>query len=301
MDTKKITKFLIITFASSWIVQLIGILSKNGYVYSACIGLICLLPIFAVKFTAGGIINAKSKIGWGFDVGKHWRWFVASWIFPIVVVALCCAVFFLIFPDKFDVNCGYYGSLIPEGSDMKNINPRDFVIIELISSWFFGSFLNIFFYFGQEAGFRAYLVPLFAEKFGYKKSVLISGLIYGLYRLPVIAFAGYEYGDKYPALAPLVNIVYAVGISIFLSYIYAKSNSVWFSALALGTVKSLSSGAIYFLKEEPTSTLLGPTIMGLLPALMLLLLGVLLIAFADFTPYDEEEEKRWQNPFGRIR
>ena len=32
MDTKKITKFLIITFASSWIVQLIGILSKNGYV-----------------------------------------------------------------------------------------------------------------------------------------------------------------------------------------------------------------------------------------------------------------------------
>ena len=301
MDTKKITKFLIITFAASWIVQFIGILSKNGYVYSACIGLICLLPIFAVKFTAGGIIKAKSGIGWGFDVGKQWRWFFGSWILPIVIVLVCSGVYFLIFSSKFDVNCGYYGSLIPEESDLKNINPRDFVIIELVSSWFFGAFLNIFFYFGQEAGFRGYLVPLFAEKFGYKKAVLISGLIFGLYRFPVIAFAGYEYGDKYPALAPLVNIVYAVGISIFLSYVYLKSGSVWFSALAIGTVKAISPAAIYFLKEEPASTLLGPTLMGLIPALMLLLLGVLLISFANFEPYDEEEEKKWQNPFGRIR
>ena len=301
MDTKKLTKFLIITFASSWIIQIIGMLSKNGYVYSACIGLICILPIISVGITAGGITTNKSKIGWGFDIGKHWRWFFASWILPLVVIFVCCAAFFLLFPAKFDPNCGYYGSFFPEGSDLKNINPRDFVIIEMVSSWFFGAFLNIFFYFGQEAGFRGYLVPIFAEKFGYKKAVLISGLIFGAYRFPIIIFAGYEYGDKYPALAPLVYLVYAVGISVFLSYIYLKSGSIWFSALAVGTVSAISPAAIYFLKEEPASTLLGPTLLGLIPALLLLVLAVLLISFADFEPYDEEEEKKWQNPFGRIR
>ena len=92
-----------------------------------------------------------------------------------------------------------------------------------------------------------------------------------------------------------------MAISIFLSYIYLKSNSVWFSALTIGTVSAISPAAIYFLKEEPASTLLGPTLPGLIPSLVLLALGALLIYFADFEPYDEEEEKKWQNPFGRIR
>ena len=95
METsKKLKNFLVITFASSWILQIIGALSKNGYVDSFCLAAVCFVPLIAVAIVSHGLKTEKSGLGWSFEIGKHWRWYLSSFILSAAVVAICCAVIY---------------------------------------------------------------------------------------------------------------------------------------------------------------------------------------------------------------
>lgn len=303
-NSKKLIKFLIILFGMSWLIQIIGIVSKNGYVYTTCLALICFVPLISVGICEKGISHEKSGIFWDTNLTENWKWFLIAWILSAVVVIICSAAFFISFPSKFDLNCGYYTSILPADSELRQIKSLDFVFIEIFSSWFFGSFLNTFIFFSQEAGFRGNLVPRLKEKFGFKKAVVISGVLFGAYRFPIIAFAGYEYGNGYllsPLLGMLTHIVYTVAISIFLSFIYSKSQSVWMAAISIGTVRALSPCALYFLPEEPLNTLLGPSVTGLIPASVLLVFALILLLFVDFRKKHKPDTSHLHSPYRRIR
>lgn len=80
-------------------------------------------------------------------------------------------------------------------------------------------------FFGEEYGWRYYLQPILQKKFGLKKGVLILGVVWGLWHLP-LDFFFYVTPDK--GLIMTTNqIINCVGLGIFFAYAYMKTENIW--------------------------------------------------------------------------
>lgn len=80
------------------------------------------------------------------------------------------------------------------------------------------------FFWGEEYGWRAFLQPLLQQKFGMKKGVLLLGIIWGLWHLPISIF--YYAPDTW--IQQFVRqLLLCLGFSVFLAFIYLKTKSVW--------------------------------------------------------------------------
>lgn len=133
--------------------------------------------------------------------------------------------------------------------------------LRIFISIFIFSFLNIMPFIGEEYGWRAYLAPRLKEIYGYKKSILMTGFIWGIWHLPLNLF---YYSDGIltsQIYSILIQLVFCTFLGIFLTYAYNKTNSIWAPVmihylnnnLALLFVtdfsKDIFSGQHYDLKE----------------------------------------------------
>jgi membrane protease YdiL (CAAX protease family) len=80
---------------------------------------------------------------------------------------------------------------------------------------------------GEEIGWRGFLVPLLGERLGFWGVSLVSAVIWALYHLPLILFAGYS-GQGVPLAYSLVWFVAMVTvISPLLTALRLRSGSFW--------------------------------------------------------------------------
>lgn len=89
------------------------------------------------------------------------------------------------------------------------------------------SFLNIMPFLGEEYGWRAYLAPRLKEIYGFKKSILLTGFIWGIWHLPLNLF---YYSDGLltsQIYSVLGQLVFCTFLGIFLTYAYNKTKSIW--------------------------------------------------------------------------
>jgi membrane protease YdiL (CAAX protease family) len=134
---------------------------------------------------------------------------------------------------------------------------------------FMGLYLVTFFiawpkYFGEEYGWRFYLQDrMFALLGGYRGVVLV-GLIWGLWHLPLMLM-GLNFPDNLIA-GNLVYLVYAVVIGIIFSYGVLKTKSIWIAVLLHAITDSLVVTGYPYIAN-------GQVIVAFLPVLVLL--GVL--------------------------
>ncbi|WP_085876334.1 CPBP family intramembrane glutamic endopeptidase [Peptoniphilus vaginalis] len=106
----------------------------------------------------------------------------------------------------------------------KILNPKS---LRIFISIFIFSFLNIMPYIGEEYGWRAYLAPRLKEIYGFKKSILLTGFIWGIWHLPLNLF---YYSDGLltsQIYSILVQLVFCTFLGIFLTYAYNKTKSIW--------------------------------------------------------------------------
>ena len=88
------------------------------------------------------------------------------------------------------------------------------------------SFLLAFIaFFGEEYGWRYYLQPILQKRFGLRYGVLILGIVWGLWHLPVDLFFYVSPGQ---GLIMLVSqIITCVAYGIFFGYVYMRTNNIW--------------------------------------------------------------------------
>ena len=106
----------------------------------------------------------------------------------------------------------------------KILNPKS---LRILISIFIFSFLNIMPFIGEEYGWRAYLAPRLKEIYGYKKSILLTGFIWGIWHLPLNLF---YYSDGLltsQIYSILVQLVFCIFLGIFLTYAYNRTKSIW--------------------------------------------------------------------------
>jgi membrane protease YdiL (CAAX protease family) len=208
---------------------------------------------------------------------KGWRYWLAGWFLPVVMTLPGAALFFVIYPQNFDASLPYVKQLLAAAPTVSAMSPWTFVIIQLVEAVLIAPIINSLATFGEEFGWRAYLLPKLMP-LGGRKAVLLIGLIWGVWHWPVI-FMGYEYGFKYPGspwAGPLLFIWVTFGLGIFLSWLTLRSKSIWPAVIGHAAINGIAGVAIFATTGQP-NPLLGPLPVGVIGSL-----GFALVAIAIF-------------------
>lgn len=81
---------------------------------------------------------------------------------------------------------------------------------------------------GEEYGWRTYFQPLLQQKFGLIKGVLVFGVLWEFWHLPLVIF---YYAPQVSTMSLIQLILYryvtVTSIAIFMAYAYMKTSNVW--------------------------------------------------------------------------
>ena len=80
--------------------------------------------------------------------------------------------------------------------------------------------------FGEEIGWRGFLVPELAKQFGFTKTALLVGVIWALWHFPAILLTDYNIGVAAWCAIPCFTVC-VIGISFVMTWLRLKSGSVW--------------------------------------------------------------------------
>jgi membrane protease YdiL (CAAX protease family) len=275
IDTRRTLIFLAFTFGIAWLTGLVIYLT-GGLVNS---------PAISANFTLALVLMATTYMWapalahiltrWITREGmqdlwlrpnfrRGWPYWVAAWFLPAMLTLAGAAVFFLLFPSYFDSSLPLIQQSIQSTPELANVPIVVFVIIQLVQGVLLSPVINALFTFGEEFGWRAYLLPKLLP-LGWRKAMLLMGLIWGVWHWPVI-FMGYEYGFDYPGfpwLGPLLFIWITFCFGVFLSWVTLRSGSVWPAVIGHAAINGIASVAVLALTGTP-NMLLGPLPVGII-------------------------------------
>ena len=107
--------------------------------------------------------------------------------------------------------------------------------------------LNLALMFGEEYGWRYYLQPILQSRFGPRNGVILLGLLWGLWHLPLNL---YYYSPETGLLSLLGQLTACVAFGIFFGWVYMKTGNIWAVSL------------LHFLNNSFNVTLFGTSSSG---------------------------------------
>ena len=293
-DKKRFWIFILVAFGGGWLCMGLGIL-LGGMWYQAIVALAMFMPLLGVLLCRGGLSEKKTGIRWKPTIPGHGTWYLLAWFGPAVLSILCAALFFLLFPARFDGSLSYLtAQLEAAGADAGDLPfPLPVLtVIQLLEAVTYAPFLNALLAVGEETGWRGYLTPYLSRRFGRTKGLVLAGCLWALWHGPLILLAGYEYGTGYwgaPFTGMLLMCAACTALGILLSFLYEKADSIWAPALAHGAVNAAAGMGLLFLKSDVTSLFLGPTPFGLVAGIPLFALAALVLLRREKEPLEPAE------------
>lgn len=106
-------------------------------------------------------------------------------------------------------------------------NPTAWIIMAYFIPNFF---LSFFAFFGEEYGWRYYLQPLLQKRFGLRKGVVLLGLIWGFWHLPINFF--YYTSPSMGFISVITQLITCVTLGIFFAFAYMKTGNIWVVVIA---------------------------------------------------------------------
>jgi len=243
-SSKGIIYYVIITFFITYLMDAI-IFLKGGLTYQNTFAF--LIAMMFVPLIVSVILTKfylKRKLSsFGINKGKSIKYYLAAYLYPFLVIGLGVLLFAIM----------GFGTL---RTDMDLIFPIQYgipIYIYLINYSIAPIFPNSIFAFGEEYGWRGYLQDLLLEKFSILKTLLITGVIWGLWHAPLIAM-GYNY-HQYPLPGVFLFTLWTIFVGIFFGWLKIKSKSVLTATLGHGAINAYVGFGIIF--AQTNNQLLG--------------------------------------------
>ena len=292
MDTKKVIKFIVITYLIAWTIQIIVSLymvnnpgMTGTLVFQAGLAVCMFTPLIAALISKAGFKGMGWKPKFKGNIG--WLFFAAYGVIPFVIAG--AALFFLIFPDLFDANGSYLmAQAAAAGQDIKaqmeqmGMSYQTYVLTS-IPTFLIAPFINISTAIGEEAGWRGFLYPELNKKFSRPVTWIIGGIIWAAFHFPCIIIGGYEYGFNYigrPWAGLIVFTVFCVSLGAVEEIVYSKTKCIWYAALLHGAINASATLPTLFMNAESADLdkymVLGPLPNGIIAGLPLVILAVIM-------------------------
>ena len=222
--------------------------SDNPIKYTVLASLYMLFPLMVAvvmqkvdkdRLASTGLLRFKIR----------WSWLVA-WILPVVIVLLT------IFVNTLLPGCEYntdMSSMIPLDSATEEqremlamlMNPAVLVGITIISGLSAGVTINAVFAFGEEYGWRNYLIAALRDKKFACASVFI-GIVWGLWHFPLILL-GHNY-PQHSVAGVFMMVIFCVLASFVEVYFVLKAKSVFPAAIFHGTINAVAGLNVLLIK-----------------------------------------------------
>jgi membrane protease YdiL (CAAX protease family) len=282
IDRKRIFIFLGITFGiviTAVLVIFFNGGSKNDFTPVTLLAIIFTYLIGYAPALAHIATRLITREGWSNtylrpNLRRGLHFYLAAWTLPLLAIILGGAIYFLLFPGKFDPSMAY-------AREMGKISAADTLACvigdEALEGFFIVLFGALLLFIGEEFGWRAYLLPKLMP-LGARKAILLSGAIWGIYHWPMI-FMGFNYGTGYwgaPVVAPLLFVLIILSPSVMYSWLTLRTGSVWPACIAHAENNAFFALMTYFLIGKP-DVLVGPGPEGIVGCL-----GYVLIALPIF-------------------
>jgi len=295
-DKNRVSLFLVFAFTISWGTALViyftgGLVNSPMIVPSLGLTLANILMATIYMFApalAHILTRLFTKEGWQElwlkpTKNRNGRFIAAAWLLPGVLTILGAAAFYLIFPEIFDSKLSNLTSQINIANQAYGnveaipMNPWVVVILQTLQALLLSPLVNSISTFGEEFGWRAYLLPKLLP-IGPKKAVVLIGIIWGIWHWPLILM-GYNYGFGYPG-APLLGLIgmvwVTIGLSIIFSWLTLRSGSIWAAVIAHASVNGIAALGNLALKSA-SNPLIGPTPLGIIGGIFFMVLAVNLL------------------------
>jgi uncharacterized protein len=203
----QIVTYLIIVFAVSSIFYVL--ITQNGGLEG--IGQFYVLPLMWTPALAGLLttfIYQRNFRGLGWGLGKP-IYYLIAFLLPLLYAGIAYGVVWLAGLGKLDTSA--------LGSNFINA---------LLKALTIGLVESIFLATGEEIGWRGLLVPQLARLNTFTRTALISGVIWGIWHIPLIVSGDYSSGAPF-WYSIVCFMVLIVGLSFAFAWLRLASGSIW--------------------------------------------------------------------------
>lgn len=259
-ELKHVVRFLVLTFALSWLVM--AVIIKKGGIQSAG-------PWILLVMWVPGIVSLcyRQFYRMGFhDVGWRLgpiRYTTMAFSVPFIVAGLSYAFLWGTGISEFNPPSAELLTRNGVGSSLEVIL-KTYPVIFLM-----GCFAAL----GEELGWRGFLIPkLYGTSLRYP--LIVSSLIWGVWHFPLILWGGYA-SSSLPLVSTLLFTVIILASGVFVGWLRMQSGSVWV-AMVYHAAHNLFLQTAFevFNKPGPSSEFLGGE-SGVIPCMAyFLVLGI---------------------------
>ena len=236
---KNLKLYIAISYGLIWAAGLVFYLSgTNVASFAGATQLLAALCMF-IPLVATLICQKSSKEPLLRNIGISWkvnRWWFIGWLIVILIPLL--TILFTYWTKGLSFNAP--GEAVP--LDFMN-KPAGLVGVTILSGLVAGATINALFAFGEEVGWRGYLLKQFEGK-NFLTSAIVIGIIWGLWHAPLILL-GHNY-PQHPQWGVLFMVVLSIPLSFIIQYFRVKSGSVIVAAIMHGTVNAVAGTAYLF-------------------------------------------------------
>jgi membrane protease YdiL (CAAX protease family) len=221
----------------------------------------------------------------------RYKYYLIAWLIPAVMTLLGILLYFAFFKGDFSPDLKFMTDTYAK-QGITGITPeaaRKSAVSQALTAIVIGPILNCLTCFGEEWGWRGYLLQKLKGRLKFMPLMMVTGIIWGLWHLPLTVM-GHNYGmdyKGYPYLGILAMILFCFTFGTFLSYVTLKTDSCIPAVIGHGAINSIASLGIYFTKDGGRM-LFGPSPTGIISGLPLIFLAIILIWLLN---NNEEKEK----------
>ena len=297
METKRIIIFLALVFGITFAVEfgiIYPLVGQYGYgtnpIVTLAVAGVMFIPALCVVLTrlitGEGFKNSWLRPNFKGNI----KYYLFAWFAPSVLITIGAVVYYLCFPEQFDPNSSYIkntaNQMMPNADPSALSSIMTVFVAQVVLAVLAGPLLNFVTCFGEEWGWRGYLLPKMADKMPRIPMLLVTGTIWGLWHSPIIA-VGHNYGTNCfggPIVGILAMCVCTITLGIIFSYLCMKTRSCIPGVIAHGAINSFAGVSLFFWNGDPKFLpylILGPTPSGLIGGCGLIVAAIIILVYWD--------------------
>ena len=289
-DLKRILIYILVTFGLTWAYCLLVVYPlANGESLSGVPALATqLLVAAAMLFPAIGVLLTRLITKEGFrnawlkpNLKGNIKYYLLIWFGPGILTLLGAGLYFLVFPKNLDLTFSYFvATLESTGAPMEElpIPIGLLMLVQCMQALFLAPALNFVTCFGEEWGWRGYLLPKMSKQFSTVPTLLITGIIWGLWHAPLTVI-GHNYGLGYwgfPFTGIAMMCLFCIVMGVILSYVTLKTGSCIPAILGHGAINGIAAIGIYFTRDGG-NPFVGPAPTGIIGMIPFLIVAVFMV------------------------